>query len=61
MDQEMNRSEMTPAQEADKENRRDAAKKLGKYAAYAAPFILLASTAKGASQGGSGGGGFRHK
>lgn len=41
------------------ERRREVLSKLGKYAAYAAPFTLLANKGKAASQGGGGHGG-RH-
>lgn len=40
----------------DLEGRRDVVRKLGKFAAYAAPFTLLASNVKAASGSGFGGG-----
>jgi hypothetical protein len=46
------------AEECEPEGRREAVRKLGKYAAYAAPFTLLAVNAR-AAQSGSGVGGRR--
>ncbi len=40
----------------DLENRRELVRRLGKFAAYAAPFTILASTGKAVGGHGSGGG-----
>lgn len=58
MDQQTNKLPIGPAREPESEGRREAVRKLGKYAAYAAPFTLLAVNAR-AQQSGSGSGGRR--
>jgi hypothetical protein len=43
-------------EDQDLANRRELVRRLGKFAAYAAPFTILASTSKAVSGHGSGGG-----
>ncbi len=52
----MNQTQTDFPKEQDAEGRREALRKLGKYAAYAAPFTLLASNLQ-ATGGGAGSGG----
>jgi hypothetical protein len=47
-------NEVEDRQTMDSENRRDAVRKLGKFAAYAAPFTVLALTKKADAATGSG-------
>ncbi len=55
MDNEKSTSEPAQAMKGSgSDDRRDAIKKLGKYAAYVAPFTVLALSAKGAHGFGSG-------
>ena len=58
MSTEMNAPKSNPSEQSGLEGRRKAVQKLGKYAAYAAPFTLLAVNAR-AAQTGSGVGGRR--
>jgi hypothetical protein len=58
MSTEMNEPKSNPSEQPELEGRREAVQKLGKYAAYAAPFTLLAVNAR-AAQTGSGVGGRR--
>ncbi len=47
-------------EDQDLANRRELVRRLGKFAAYAAPFTILASTGKAVGGHGSGGGPTRH-
>lgn len=57
MDHNHNPSEQTEP-EADVQGRRELVRKLGKFAAYAAPFTVLALKGNAGTGAGSGGGGF---
>ena len=56
MDQNNNQTVVNSSQDAELQNRRDAVRKLGKFAAYAAPFTVLATNLKADAGTGSGGG-----
>lgn len=56
MDENINKLESDSLKAVDSEDRREALRKLGKYAAYAAPFTLLAANVT-AQSGGAGSGG----
>ncbi len=56
MDQLNNQETVSSPKEAELEGRREAMRKLGKYAAYAAPFTLLATNTKAQQSGGGSGG-----
>lgn len=55
--EQTNRTQVNPAENQESEGRREAVRKLGKYAAYAAPFTLLASNLKAGGAGSGFGGG----
>ena len=57
MNQTSNITKLTSAEDQPLEGRRDVVRKLGKYAAYAAPFTLLASNLKATGAGSGSGGG----
>jgi hypothetical protein len=50
----MKNNPVEKTEEAELENRRDVARKLGKFAAYAAPFTVLALNAKAGTSSGPG-------
>lgn len=58
MDQSIDQTRIN-SQDADLEGRREAIRKLGQYAAYAAPFTVLASNMKATGAGSGSGGGPR--
>ncbi len=54
MDKKINQTQVDSPEGADLENRREVVRRLGKYAAYAAPFTLLAANLKADTTSGGG-------
>jgi hypothetical protein len=60
MDPKLNDQSVEPQDTAEKQNRRELVSKLGKFAAYAAPFTVMAFTNKAQAASGTGSGPKHH-